>query len=128
MSQLKITIHQDYNIDPENLAKPVQERAIEFVGQYPTSVIYLNPICTIVADEPSKAFFETVKKWQGKWCKQVSSTIGRSSRRRTRDYISDRGRMSKRVRFFERAFSFTGILFVDQKIVQPHRWSEFGCG
>ncbi|WP_143549256.1 hypothetical protein [Rhodopirellula bahusiensis] len=124
MTHPNFTVHKGYKPDPENLASPVVERAAAFLGEYPTSLIYLNPICTIVADEPSQAFFTAVMKWQSQWCQQASSFIGRSSRRKVRDYISDRGRMSKRNRFYERAFSFTGILYHEGRDIPPHRWKE----
>ncbi len=125
MKQTKVNVHSGYEVDKENLATPVFKRTQEFLSRFPTKSIYLNPICTIVADEPSQNFFETVKKWQAKWCKEASTFIGRDTRRSVRNYISDKGRTSKKQRFFERAFSFTGILFVNNELIQSNRWKEF---
>ncbi len=124
MNRTKVIVHSGYEIDKENLSTPVATRAEEFVFQNPARSIYLNPICTIVADEPTKAFFKTVEKWQSKWCKEASTFIGRQTRRSVRNFVSDKGRMQKKQRFLERAFSFTGILFVNGELIQPGRWTE----
>ena len=118
------TVHHGYEIDWEDLTNPVQERASYFVAQNPSAIIFLNPLCTILDASPSEEFFTAVKKWQANWCKQASGTMGRHSRRKVADFYSDQGRMSKKHRFFERAFSFTGIMFYDGEVIQPHRWED----
>lgn len=121
----ELLINYGYEIDWEDLSTPVRERASFFVAQAPSGTVFLNPLCTIRASKPSEEFFNSVKKWQAKWCKQASETIGRHSRRKAANFYADQGLMSKRQRFFERAFSFTGILFYKGEVIQPHRWKDF---
>ena len=52
-------------------------------GEY--RCIFLNPIATVLADEPTPAFFGTARQPQRRWFKQADLVLARSIRRTARD-------------------------------------------
>ncbi len=121
MYRIKIERHlPDFN----TLASDVEERAKAKIASREYRCIFLNPIATVLADEPTPVFFRAVRQQQRRWFKQADLVFPRSVRRRARDYMADGGRMSKRDRYLHRARCWTGILYKDGRVIQPHRWSE----
>ena len=71
---------------------------------------YLNPIYTVHAEEPTKAFFRKARKCQADWFRTMSDSLGSATRRRTQKSTNDER---------ERRLSFSGILIVDGKVLDP---------
>ncbi|HBJ34666.1 MAG TPA: hypothetical protein DDZ51_07870 [Planctomycetaceae bacterium] len=121
MNHIKIDAHVP---DFDDLASTVEERSKAKIASGSHRYVFLNPIATVLADEPTPAFFQAVRQQQRRWFKQADLVFPRSIRRTARDYIADSGRMSRRDRFLHRARCWTGILYKDGRLIQPHRWSE----
>ncbi len=118
---VKIETHiPDFNA----LASEVESRGKAKIASGEYRCIFLNPIASVLADEPTPAFFRAVRQHQRRWFKQAGHVFPRSIRRSVRDYIADDGRMSKRDRFLHRARCWTGVLYVNGKLIQPQRWDE----
>ena len=119
--RIKIESHvPDFN----TLASEVESRAKAKIASGEYRCIFLNPIATVLADEPTPAFFGVVRQQQRRWFKQAEHVFPRSIRRSVRDYIADEGRMSKRERYLHRARCWTGVLYKDGWIIQTNRWAE----
>ncbi|SMP41733.1 hypothetical protein SAMN06265222_101642 [Neorhodopirellula lusitana] len=118
---VKIESHiPDFN----DLASEVEARATATIANGEYRCIFLNPIATVLADEPTPAFFRAVRQQQRRWFKQADHVFPRSLRRSVREYIADSGRMSRTDRFLHRARCWTGVLYQDGWLIQPDRWKE----
>ncbi len=115
----RITIHR-HSQYMSNLAEPVIGRIIAHVTQNPTGCVYFNPAVTISCSQPCPAFFQVVKKEQADWCRQASRTFKNPVRRRVSSWISPAVVNGERSRYHDRALCFTGILFINGKMI-PHR-------
>lgn len=114
--------------DFENLELQVAVRMGLILNTESPSCLYVNPLCSVLCDAPDAEFFETARRFQGQWCRQARSTFIRQRTRRTRDWVSmvpgsnEPKRRQKYFRYLERAVVFTGLLFVNGKIVPARQW------
>ncbi|WP_417739146.1 hypothetical protein [Rosistilla oblonga] len=121
LPRIKIESHvPDFN----DLASEVEQRAEARVASGEYRCVFANPIATVLADEPTPEFFRNVRQQQRRWFKQAELVFPRSIRRSVRGYMADDGRMSKRDRYLHRARCWTGVLYQDGWLIQPHRWNE----
>lgn len=109
----------------ENLAEEVGERVVATLQQHPTGSFYFNPIVTVSHPEPTEEFFRIVRREQSRWCRQAASTFPRRLRRRQSNWVSGGEWIkNKDDRYLDRALCFTGILYINGKMVRPHEWPE----
>ena len=87
--------------------------------------LYVNPLATVSCREPTPEFFKEVRRRQAQWCKQSRTLFGQDARRSAKHWGSDRGWLTKQERFLERALCFTGALFINGKLMPPHRWRDY---
>ena len=120
----EITIHR-HPTDMNNLAEPVVERIIAHMKQNPTGCVYFNPAVTVSCPQPCPKFFQRVKKEQARWCRQASSTFENSVRRTVSSWTSPDVVNRSRDRYHDRALCFTGILFINGKMISHHNWPVF---
>ena len=112
-----------YKADMNSLAEDVGERIATSITQNPTGCRYFNPVVTVSCPSPTPAFFRIVRKEQARWCRQASATFPRHARRLASTWIAGGEWIShKYARYLNRAACFTGILFVNGRIVPAHEW------
>lgn len=116
---------QRHPVDFHNLADDVAERITNSIVTNPIGCHYFNPAVTISCPEPSAAFFQLVKKEQARWCRQASSTFENSVHRKVSSWISPAVVNGERDQYHDRALCFTGILFINGKMIPHHNWPVF---
>ena len=121
-SSIKIQRHSpDFN----NLADEVAERIAAHLGQNPSGCVYFNPAVTISCSQPRPKFFQRIKKEQASWCGRASSTFENSVHRKVSSWISPAVVNGERDQYYDRALCFTGILFINGKMIPHHNWPVF---
>ena len=112
-------------IDWNTLAEVVAGRIKTALQQGVAGCRYFNPAVTVTCRQPRPEFFRMVHKEQARWCRQAGNTIPRTVRRSSSRWIGAGQWISnKYARYLDRALSFTGILFIDGKLVLPHEWTS----
>jgi hypothetical protein len=104
------------------LAEEVERRIIARLGHNPAGCVYFNPAVTISCSQPNPEFLQIVKKEQARWCRQASKTFKNHARRRVSSWISPAVVNGERDQFHDRALCFTGILFINGKMIPHHNW------
>ena len=121
----KVVIRR-HPVDWDDPVQPTMERATTILRECPNQCVYLNPIVTVTCHEPTMDFFKEVRKRQAEWCRRASRTIPRPVRRRVSQWVGGGHHFSSKAeRYLHRAFCYTGVLFINGKIVHPNRWSGF---
>ena len=115
-----------YRLDWNTLAEDVAGRIETTLQQRAAGCRYFNPAVTVTCLQPSPEFWRVVRKEQARWCRQASGTIRRNVRRRVSTWVSDEPPLNKHARYLDRALCFTGILFIDGKLIQSqsHSWPK----
>ena len=91
----------------------------------PIGCHYFNPAVTLTCLQPSPEFLQIIRKEQARWCRQAGKTISRSNRRSPSRWIGGgQSIRNKYARFLDRAVSFTGVLFIDGKVIPPDSWPK----
>jgi len=116
---------QRHSPNMNNLAEEVAERITAYFGHDPTGCVYFNPAVTISCSRPSPEFFHRVRKEQARWCRQASRTFKNHVRRRVSSWSSPAVVDGDRDRYHDRALCFTGILFINGKMIPNHNWPDF---
>ena len=112
-----------HRIDWNDLISPTLERAETALSETPEGCIYLNPGVTVTCSELTADFFLEVRKRQAEWCRRAGRTIPRRVRRRVARWVDDSGlALSKTQRYLRRAMCFTGVLFVNGRLMHPDHW------
>lgn len=120
----KISI-QRHCVDWASLAEDVGSRVDRSLRDDPTGCLFFNPAVTVFSPDPSPDFFRVVRKEQARWCRRSSSTFGDKARRSSRNWSGGGDWISNKcARFLDRALSFTGILFIGGRLIQPHNWPK----
>lgn len=119
-----IKIHR-YTPNIKYLAEKVGQRIAARLEQNPAGCIYFNPAVTISCPQPSPEFFQLVKKEQARWCGQASSTFEKSVRRKVSTWISPAVVNGNIDKYLDRALCFTGILFINGKMIAHHNWPKY---
>lgn len=114
-----------HEVDWKDLDLLTAQRAEEILSlDNPPRCVYLNPWFTVICSEPTADFLHEIRKRQAEWCRQASNTFRPKVRRKVSNWIGAGGQVfnSKSARYFDRCLCFTGILFIDGKIVYPGKW------
>ena len=111
--------------DMDHLTEEVGERIAARLEQNPAGCIYFNPAVTISDPQPRPAFFRLVKKEQARWCKTASESIKNKVRRKVSTWISPAVVNGDLDKYHDRALSYTGILFINGKMIPHHNWPVF---
>lgn len=119
----KITIHR-HSPNMNQLAEQVVERIIAHMEQNATGCLYFNPAVTISCLQPSPEFIQLIKKEQSRWCRQASETFKNHSRRKVSTWSSPAVVNGERDQYHDRALCFTGILFINGKMIAHHNWPK----
>jgi len=78
-----------------------------------------------VRPSPLPKFFQIVRSEQASWCRQASQTFPRQVRRRSSRWVSGGQWISnKHARCLDRTMCFTGVLFIDGKLIPSHSWPK----
>lgn len=116
---------QRHSFDIQSLADDVCSRVDRSLRDNPSGCLYFNPAVTVSSSEPAPEFFRVVRKEQARWCRRSSSTFSKKARGSSRSWVTDEGEINgKYARYLDRALCFTGVLFVNGKIVPPHQWTR----
>lgn len=111
-------------LDWNTLVEDVAERIEIVLKRDATGCRYFNPAVTVTCLQPSPEFWRIIGKEQGRWCRQAGKTIPRRNRRSpTRWTGGGQWISNKYARYLNRALSFTGVLFIDGKLILPHEWA-----
>ncbi|WLD14655.1 hypothetical protein [Planctellipticum variicoloris] len=123
---LKPKIQVDHHsFDWNTLAESVADRIATTLQQDPTGCRYFNPAATVSCPSPWPEFFRLVRREQSRWCRRADNTIPRKVRRSPSRWISGGEWISnKYARYLDRALCFTGVLFIDGKLIQSHNWPK----
>jgi hypothetical protein len=114
-----------YRPDFETLAEEVGNRAVKELSRNAAGCLYLNPLVTIRCRIPDQAFFKAVRRFQAQWCRRTKHTFPRRARRKVADWVGGGEVQSTRYgRFLDRSLCFTGVLFIDGRIIAPHDWPD----
>ncbi len=116
-----ITIHR-HSPDFRNLADDVAARIVVHLRNDPTGCVYFNPAVSVSCRHPSPEFFKLVKQEQARWCRRASKTFKNHARRKVSSWISPAVVDGIRNQFLDRALCFTGILFIECRMVPHHQW------
>jgi len=114
---------QRHQPDMEDPGAEVWKRIESFTGQTPTC-LYVNPIGTVSCDEPIPEFFRAAREFQATWCQRYKSLFGRRALRSAKDWVTWKGYQTREARYWDRAACFTGILFINDQFIPPHRWPD----
>lgn len=125
-SPLKPKVRVNHHpVDWNTLAESVAERIYAFLNQGAKGCRYFNPAATVSCPSPTPEFFRLIRRVQSGWCRRAGGTIPRSARRSSSRWVSsDTGINSKHDLHLDRALCFTGVLFIDGKLVLPHNWPK----
>jgi len=112
-----------YRPDFHTLSQDVGGRAVGELSRVRSGCIYLNPIVTIRCSCPHEAFFEKVWRFQAQWCRRAKTAFSERGRRNVAEWVGGGEVLTTKYgKFLDRSLCFTGILFIDGKVVAPHDW------
>lgn len=121
---LRVTV-QHRRVDYENMPDEVAKRIVSILRADTSGCHYVNPAVTVSCRTPSQAFMQTVRKQQAAWCRRFSRMFPELSRRSVKDWASHEYLTNRKARYLDRALTFTGILFIDGRIIPPNQWSQY---
>ena len=111
-------------VDWNTLAEDVAERITIVLKRNAIGCRYFNPAVTVTCLQPRPEFWRIVRKEQARWCRQSGKTIPRRNRRSPSHWTgSGQWISNKYARFLDRALSFTGVLFIDGRLLSTHEWA-----
>ena len=114
-----------HSVNWNTLAEDVAGRIKKALQQGTAGCWYFSPAVTVTCLQPTPEFFRLVRTEQARWCRQAGKTIPRTVRRSSSRWIGAGQWISnKYARYLDRALSFTGILFINGKLVLPHKWTS----
>ena len=112
-------------VDWNTLAEDVAGRIKTALQQGVAGCRYFNPAVTVTCLQPTPEFFGMARKEQAHWCRRARHTIPRSNRRSSSRWTSGGQLISNKfARYLDRALCFTGVLFIDSKLILPHEWAS----
>jgi hypothetical protein len=112
--------HQPNLEDP---AAAVWSQIESFAGIPPTC-LFLNPIATVTCDAETPGFLREARHFQADWCKRYKELFGRRVVKSVKNWASWKDLPNRDARYWDRAASFTGLLFINDTFVPPHQWTD----
>ena len=132
MSPLHVAVRYDGELDSDKVIVYLDEvgalhrrrlegKILKLVDETPAIWI-----ASAISDpHPRPAFFRLVKKEQARWCKTASESIKNKVRRKVSTWISPAVVYGDIDRYHDRALCFTGILFINGKMIPHHNWPKY---
>ena len=119
---MKVTV-QRYPVDVNTLAaEEVGDRIVSTIKQDSTGCVYFNPAARVFCLSASQEFFRVVRREQSRWCRQASHIFPRRVRRKASRWVTSEVISDKHIRYLDRALLFTGVLFINGRLILPHNW------
>lgn len=118
-------IVRHHEVDWDGFAEAVQERRKSLSSKERSGCVYLNPEVTLIARHPSPAFAETMRRFQGRWCRRMRKTFGKWTMSRASNWSDPSDpNCGKTKRYFHRMHAFSGVLIVAGRVIPPNRWGD----
>ena len=113
---------QRHQPDIDNLLEQMKARTSRVMEEQTSRYVYVNPIVTIICDEPTSEFFSLIRKRQAEWCSRSRTIFSRRLGRRVKNWFTVEREQTKFEKFMSRGLQFTGLLFIKGQPVPQDQW------